>query len=162
MKRFSSLCVAGLFAFAATGARAGGVECAIRESLQSKNLLGMPIEAYHHQFTIKPVEATDVAKSTHTITGTIVHHHKEAKDDQVAYRIVKEKGTIKEVSLRLNDGKWEALSPQMMSALGGHLTGKAMTTKEQDTATDAIYNAGRGTWRNAVECLIARIGVLHC
>ena len=162
MKRFSSLCVATLFAFAATGARAGGVECAIRESLESKNLLGVPIEAYHHQFTIKPVEATEVAKSTHTVSGTIVHHNKGVKDDQIAYRITKEKGRIKDVSLRLNDGKWEALSPQMMSALGAYLTGKPMSTKEQDAATDAIYNAGRGTWRNAVKCLIARIGVLHC
>jgi hypothetical protein len=164
MKRFSSLslCVAAVLSLAPVAVLAGGVECAIQLALESKSLLGTPVEAYHHRFTIRPVETTDVGKSTHTITGAIVHHNKTGKDDQVAYRIVKEKGAIKEAFVQVNDGEWEPLSPAMTAALGGHLKAKPMSKDERDAATGAMYEAGKGSWRNAVECLIARIAVLHC
>ena len=161
MKRFGSLALAATLALTTT-AWGGGVECAIQLALESRSVLGTPVEAYHHQFTIRPVDATDVAKAAHVITGTIMHHNKGGQDDQVDYRVTKEKGAIKEVLLKINGGKWEPLSQAMTGAMGGHVKGQPMSKEEQNAATDAIYNAGKGSWRNAVECLIARIGVLHC
>ena len=162
MKRLGSLCAAGMLLSAPVAIQAGGLECAIQLALESKSLVGTPVEAYQHQFTIRPVAATDLAKSTHTITGAIVHHNRGGKDDQVAYRIVKEKGAIKEAFLQVNGGKWEPLSAAMIAALGGHSKAEPMSNAERDSAAGAMYRAGKGSWRNTVEFLIARIGVLHC
>ena len=162
MKRFSSLCVAVMLSVSANPGFAGGLECAIEEALSSKSLFGTPVEAFNHRFTIRPVETSDIKKSSHTITGTIVRHNKGTKDDQVAYRIVKEKGAIKEVFLKVNGDEWQTLSPAMTTALGDHTKGKPMSNDEQNAAAQAMYKVGGGSWQQAVEYLVARIGVRHC
>jgi len=161
MKRSSSLCVAMMLSLSGP-ALAGGLECAIEDALSSKSVFGTPVEAFNHRFTIKPVETSDIKKSSHTITGIILRHNKGAKEDQVAYRIVKEKGAIKEVFLQVNGGEWQSLSPAMTAALGDHAKGKPMSNDEQNAAAQAMYQVGRGSWQKAAECLVARIGVRHC
>ena len=119
-------------------------------------------EAFDHRFTINPVEVSDISKRQHTIRGDILRHNPGGKDDRIAYRIVKENGAIKEALLRINDGKWEPLSTNMTAALADHTKGKPMSNAEQNAAAREMYNVGKGSWRNAVEYLVARIGVKHC
>ena len=162
MKRFSSMCVAVLLAASANHAPAGGLECAIEDALSNKNVFGTPVEAFNHRFTIKPVEASDFKSRQHSITGEIVRHNAGGKDDRIAYRIVKEKGAVKEVLLRINDGKWEELSPAMSAALGDHRKGEPMSNEDQNAAAKEMHNVGKTSWRSAAEYLVARIGVRHC
>ena len=162
MKKFSSIGVAALLAVSVNPVSAGGLECAINDALSSQNIFGTPVEAFNHRFTIKPVQTSDINARQHTISGDILRHNQGGKDDRIAYRIVKENGAIKEVLLRINDGKWEPLSPRMTAALGDHAKSKPMSDAEQNSAASNMYNVGQGSWRNAVEYLVARIGVRHC
>lgn len=162
MKEFKSICAAFALSLSATLGWAGGLECAVEEALSNKSFLGTPVEAFKHRFTIKRVDTSDINKAAHTITGKIVRHNKGGKDDEVAYRIVKEKGAITEILLKVNGGDWQALSADMTAALGGHKQGKPMTNDEQNAAEQAMYKAAGGSWQKAAEYLVARIGVRHC
>ena len=163
MKQIKSMCVAVVLSLSGTWGWAGGLECAVEEALSNERLIGTPVEAFKHRFTIKRVETSDLRASAHTITGTIVRHNKEGgKDDEVAYRIVKEKGAIKKVVLKVNSGDWQPLSRAMTAALGGHTKGKPLSNDEQNAAAQAMYEAAGGSWQTAVEYLVARIGVRHC
>ena len=162
MKAFSSICVSAILTASAHLLTAGGLECAIEDALSNKNIFGTPVEAFNQRFTIKPVEASDIKSRQLTITGEILRHNPRGKEDQIAYRIVKEKGAIKEVLLRVNGGNWEKLSPSMTAALGNHRNDMPMSSDEQNAAARAMYDAGKQSWRAAVEYLVARIGVRHC
>ena len=164
MKRFSSVVLATMLAAIAPGssALAGGLECAMNEALSDKNIIGIPVAAFDHQFTVKPVKFEGKVGKTHTVTGTILYHGKPTKEDEVVYRIVKEGGTVKDVKFQVNGGEWKSFSSAMTKAVNAQADPDSRTKEQQSKVDREMYDAGKGQWQNALEFVIAWIGVRHC
>lgn len=144
--------------FAAASARAGGLECAVDEALQSKT--GTAIEWEGHAFKISPVEMTDKEKKKHVLTGSLVYRNgKKGKqqDQTIEYRITKKGGTVETVEVQIDGGMWIGLSPEMTKAVTGYRHGDA-----EQASKSALYKAGEGSWQRTAELIIAFIGIKHC
>jgi len=124
---------------------------------------GGPVHIDKHQFTVQPREMQkDKAKKGHTVTGQITSAAgKGAKADVISYRVRREKG-IKSIELQTNDGMWLPISEEVMTAMGGYVTGAPMTEEAQQDVARALAKLLNGSPRRAAEVLIARIATRHC
>lgn len=116
-----------------------------------------------HQFSVQPPEMQkDKEKKGHTLTGQVTAMPaKGKKADVISYRVKREQG-IKSIELQTNDGMWLPISEEVMTAMGGYVTGGPMTDEAQQDVARALAKLLNGSSKRAVEVLIARIAVRHC
>lgn len=149
-------------------AKAGGLECAIRTALEGPK--GSKVFLFDHIFDVQPPEIVEKAKQSYTMAGSLTYRGtdvkapaaKEAKSDVVAYRVKREKGGIREISLQINGGKWQAISEPMFNALGDWRTGEPMPEAKQRTVERNLEKAVDKSWLRAAEFLIANVAIRHC
>lgn len=124
---------------------------------------GGPVDIDKHQFTVhSPEMQKDKAKKGHTLTGQITAAAgKGAKADVISYRVHREKG-IRKIELQTNDGMWLPISEEVMTAMGGYVTGAPMTEEAQQDVARTLAKLLNGSPRRAAEVLIARIAIRHC
>ena len=124
---------------------------------------GGAVDIDKHQFTVQPPEMQkDKDKKGHTLTGQITSMAgKGKKADVIAYRVQREKG-IKSIELQTNEGMWLPISEEVMTAMGGFVTGGPMTEEAQQDVARALAKLLNGSSKRAAEVLIARIAIRHC
>lgn len=116
-----------------------------------------------HRFAVQPPAMKEKTKSSYTIIGQLTRlGAKAAKDDVIAYRVVREKGAVKSIEIQINDGMWLPISPSVMSALGDYCKGGPMPEEKQQEVTRALEKLMDGSWQRAAEFLIAHIAARHC
>jgi hypothetical protein len=162
MKKLSSLCRAVTLAMLLPvgAANAGGLECAIRTALDGPK--GAEVFLFDHTFDVHPPEIVEKQKQSYTMVGKLVHHSTAGKNETIAYRVTRQKGAIKEISLRINNGKWQAISEPMFNALGDWRTGEPMPEAKQRTVERDLEKAVDKSWLRAAEFLIANVAVRYC
>ena len=124
---------------------------------------GGAVDIDKHQFTVhSPEMQKHKDKKGHTLAGQITSAStKGAKADVISYRVHREKG-IRKIELQTNDGMWLPVSEEVMSAMGGYVTGSPMTEEAQQEVARALAKLLNGSPSRAVEVLIARIAIRHC
>ena len=124
---------------------------------------GGPVDIDKHQFTVQqPEMQKDKEKKGHTLTGQITSMAgKGKKADVISYRVQREKG-IKSIELQTNAGEWLPISEEVMTAMGGYVTGGPMTEEAQQEVARSLAKLLNGSPRRAAEVLIARIAIRHC
>jgi hypothetical protein len=162
MKTLGSICqiIALALLLPATAANAGGLECAIQTALEGPQ--NAKVYLFDHSFAVHPPVITDQQKRKHTLVGKLIHLNSTGKGEEIAYRILKENGAIKEIGLQIGGGKWQPISKPVLSALGDYLTGAPMPEEKQRAVALALEKAVDKTWLRAAEFLIAHVAVRHC
>jgi hypothetical protein len=116
-----------------------------------------------HRFAVQTPAMKEKTKSSYTLVGQLTRlGSKAAKDDVIAYRVVRQKGAVKSIELQINDGVWLPISESVMSALGDYCKGVPMPEEKQQEATRALEKLMDGSWQKAAEFLIAHIAARHC
>lgn len=116
-----------------------------------------------HRFAVQTPAMKEKTKSSYTLVGQLTRlGSKVAKDDVIAYRVVREKGAVKSIELQINDGVWLPISQSVMSALGDYRKGVPMPEEKQQEVTRALEKLMDGSWQKAAEFLIAHIAARHC
>jgi hypothetical protein len=141
-------------------ANAGGLECAIQTALEGPK--GAKVYLFNHSFRVEPPVVMEKQKGKHTLTGKLVYDDGTALAQEVAYRVLKEKGAVREIGLQINGGKWQAISKAVFEALGDYTRGLPMPEEKQREVTRKLEKAVDKTWLRAAEFLIANIAVRHC
>src|SRR5687767_6562546 len=60
-----------------------------------------------HRFAVQPPAMKEKTKRGYTLVGQLTRlGTKAAKDDVIAYRVVREKGAVKSIEVQINDGMW--------------------------------------------------------
>lgn len=162
MKKLSSLyrALALALLLPVGAANAGGLECAIRTALDGPK--GAEVFLFDHTFDVQPPEIVKKQKQSYTMVGKLVHHNAAGKNETIAYRVTRQKGAIKEISIQVNDGKWQSISEPMLNALGDWRTGAPMPEEKQRAVERALEKAVDKSWMRAAEFLIASVAVRHC
>jgi hypothetical protein len=118
---------------------------------------------YNHIFRVEPVSYVDNQDRKTTITGKLMHiGQANGKADQLSFRIVKERGLIKEISCRIDGAPWKPLSEPVMRALAGYGLNVPVTTESREQFETALTKALDDTWQRAAEILIVHIGKREC
>ena len=106
---------------------------------------------------------TDKTKRGHTLAGQVTHLDANNKAAEViSYKVVRDKGAIKNITVQIDGGVWLPVSDAVMNALGGYRNGEPMPEERQQEVTGSLKKLGDETWLRAAEALIALIAVRHC
>ena len=108
-----------------------------------------------------PVYMLDKQGPAHTLVGTI-SHEANGTLHTVAYRIVKNRGVIKEILLQIDHGDLKSMSPGMTKALGIFLEKAGGNEDERKAVAASLQKATDGSWLSFVELVVAHIGMRHC
>jgi len=108
-----------------------------------------------------PVYMLDKQGPAHTLAGTI-SHEADGTLHTVAYRIVKNRGVIKEIVLQVDHGDLTSMSPAMTKALGIFLEKSGGNEDERKAVAASLQEATDGSWLSFVELVVAHIGMRHC
>ena len=100
MKKLSSICKAMTLALLlpVSAANAGGLECAIQTALEGPR--GAKVQLFNHSFEVQPPEVVSKQKRQYALAGKLIHHN-AGLNEAIAYRVIKENGAIKEISLQV-------------------------------------------------------------
>ena len=106
---------------------------------------------------------TDKTKRGHTLAGQVTRLDANNKAAEViSYKVVRDKGAIKNITVQIDGGVWLPVSDAVMNALGGYRNGEPMPEERQQEVTGSLKKLGDETWLRAAEALIALIAVRHC
>jgi len=161
MKKLSSICKAMTLALLlpVSAANAGGLECAIQIALEGPR--GAKVQLFNHSFEVQPPEVVSKQKRQYALAGKLIHHN-AGLNEAIAYRVIKENGAIKEISLQIDGGKWQSISSPRLNALEDTLKGGRRPEERQREVERALEKAVDKTWLRAAEFLIAHVAVRHC
>jgi hypothetical protein len=148
--------------------QAGELESAIQAALENTpagpvDVFKPTFQLFKHDFSVQPVELLEKHKGKFTLMGKLTRIARASDlNDEIIYRIIKEKGAVKEIAWQVNGGEWRSLSEPIMNALGDYRSGGPMPEEKQREVERALEKAVDGTWQRAAEFLIAHIAVRHC
>jgi hypothetical protein len=116
-----------------------------------------------HRFAVQPPEMQDTEKSKYVLTGQLKRlDAKPARDDVIAYRIVRKEGAVESIEVQINGGMWLPIRESVMNALGNYRKGLPMPEEKRQEVTRALEKLMDGNWQRAAEFLIAHIATRHC
>jgi hypothetical protein len=147
---------------------ASQLESALKAALEDAprrpvDALQPSFELFKHVFSVKPVEVIEKHKGKFTLEGKLSRIASTAgMNEEVTYRIIKEKGAVKEITWQITGGEWRPLSQSMSEALGDYRKGVPMPEEKQREVERALEKAVDGTWQKAAEFFMAHIAVRHC
>jgi hypothetical protein len=111
-----------------------------------------------HEFNVKPMEISRNSGVT-AAYGHISHHLSWRPDDQVHYEIVKERGVVKKIEMRINRGGLAPIAAPIVSALGAYFGGVAIPPDKVEAVARGLGAAVEGRWETVAEFLIAHIAI---
>jgi hypothetical protein len=147
---------------------ASGLEAALKATLDDApqrpvDALQPTFEIFNHIFSVKPVEMIEKNKSKFTLEGKLTRIASAGGlNEEITYRIIKEKAAVKEITWRVSGGEWRPLSRPMTDALGDYRKGVPMSEEKQREVERALEKAVDDTWQRAAEFLITHIALRHC
>jgi len=170
MKRIHSFCKGFALALLVLALNVGAseLESAVKAALENTpngpvDVFEPTFELFKHDFRVKPVEVLEKHKGKFTLGGKLTRIARASgMNDEITYRIIKEKGAVKEITWQVNGAEWHSLSEPILNALGDYRKGVPMPEEKQREVERALEEAVDGTWQRAAEFLIAHIAVRHC
>lgn len=144
-----------LAALAAPTRTAGPVEQALQAALHGPEKKKLKI--FGHHFNVKKVERFRQGSQT-LIYGQLSHHLRWRPDDQLYYRIVKEKGRIVSIEHKISRGGWASLVTQFGPTLGALLM-QPIQSDQIATVSRRLETIIDGRWETAALFLIGQIAL---
>jgi hypothetical protein len=166
--RFISKIFALMLLMPALNIGADELESALKAALEETSTNPVDVftpafKLFGHRFGVQPVELIEKQERRWTLAGKLTRLSPSGgAKDEIAYRIIKERGAVKEITWKVKDGEWRALSQPMMDALGDYRKGLPMPEEKQREVEAALKKAVDETWQRAAEFLMAHIAVRHC
>lgn len=170
MKLITPILITGalMLMLSASKLLASGLESALKAALDDKptgpvDSLQPTFEIFNHIFSVKPVEMIEKDKGKFTLEGRLTRIASAGGvNDEITYRIIKEKGAVKEITWQIRGGQRRSLSRPMMEALGDYRKGVPMPQEKQREVERALEKAVDQSWQRAAEFFMAHIAVRHC
>jgi len=116
------------------------------------------LKVNNHEFNVKKaqvVRSGDVV----ILEGTISHHLSFRKDDQVRYKIRKQRGAIKEMSIKIDRGGFAPIGAWVVNVLGKYVTGVPMPVEKVESLARKLGQKIDGKWESTAELLVTNIAM---
>ena len=140
------------------------VKAALQENQDSPAALPAPVfKLFKHTFAVRPVVLVEKQRSKFSLTGKLTRMGgPNGQDDEIVYWIIKDKGSVKEITWQINGGERRSVSEPILNALGDYRKGVPMPEEKQKEVERALEKAVDESWQRAAEFLMAHIAVRHC